>query len=55
MRLVYKKSWKIQQCWCINGFYEATITGCIYLVDTVVEKTLSNNKGNCSLSAISNL
>lgn len=33
MRLVYKKSWKIQQCWCINGFYEATITGCIYLVE----------------------
>lgn len=34
MRIVYKKALKVERCWCLNGFYEATIIGCIYLGKT---------------------
>lgn len=31
-RLIQKKVWRVKKLWCLNGWYEADMTGLLYIV-----------------------
>lgn len=31
-RLIQKKVWRVKSLWCLNGWYEADMTGLLYIV-----------------------